>query len=344
MSALPLPQCLATVAELEEFLSEPTLELAADLANAPGDILVLGVAGKMGPTLARMAKRAAPERRVVGVARFSDQAVRTGLEAVGIETIACDLLHRRAVEALPKLPNVVFMAAMKFGASGNPALTWAMNVHAPTIVAEAFAASRIVAFSTGCVYPFVPVDGRGASEDTPAVPPPGDYAYSCVGRERMFEHFSTRLGTPGRIIRLNYAIDMRYGVLHDIAAKVLGGEPIDLSMGHVNVIWQGDACAVALRCLAHTTTPTSPLNVTGPRTLRVRWLAEEFARRFGRAARFTGSEAPTGWLNDASRMVAEFGPPRVTIDRMLDWTADWLSRGMVSHGKPTHYEVRDGRY
>jgi nucleoside-diphosphate-sugar epimerase len=306
--------------------------------------MILGVAGKMGPTLARMAKRAAPEKRVIGVARFSDLAVRKGLEAVGVETIACDLLHRRAVEALPKLPNVVYMAAMKFGASGNPALTWAMNVHAPTIVAEAFAASRIVAFSTGCVYPFVPVDSGGATEDTPAVPPPGDYANSCLGRERMFEHFSARLGTAGRLIRLNYAIDMRYGVLHDIGAKVLAGEPIDLSMGHVNVIWQGDANVVALRCLAHTTTPTSPLNVTGPQTLRVRWLAEEFARRLGRAANFTGSEAPTGWLNDASRMVAEFGPPRVSIERMLDWTADWIARGGESHGKPTRYEVRDGRY
>ena len=344
MSVPPLPERLAAVAELEDCLSQPTPELVADLAGVPGDILVLGVAGKMGPTLARMAKRAAPERRVIGVARFSDQAVRTGLEAVGVETIACDLLHRRAVEALPKLPNVVYMAAMKFGASGNPALTWAMNVHAPSIVAEAFSDSRIVAFSSGCVYPFVPVDGSGATEDTPAVPPPGDYAYSCVGRERMFEHFSAQLGTSGRIVRLNYAIDMRYGILHDIGTKVLAGEPIDLSMGHVNVIWQGDVNAVAPRCLAHATSPTTPLNVTGPQTLRVRWLAEEFARRFGRTARLTGSEAPTGWLNDASRMVAQFGPPRVGIDRMLDWTADWLSRGMASHGKPTHYEVRDGRF
>ena len=344
MNASLPPDSFATVAELEDFLSGPTPELAADLATVPGDILVLGVAGKMGPTLARMAKRAAPERRVVGVARFSDHAVRAGLEQAGVETIACDLLHRRAVEALPKLPNVVYMAAMKFGASGNPALTWAMNVHAPAIVAEVFAASRIVAFSTGCVYPFVPVDGGGATEDMQAVPPPGDYAWSCVGRERMFEHFSERLGTPGRLVRLNYAIDMRYGVLHDIAAKVLAGEPIDLSMGHVNVIWQGDANAAALRCLAQTTAPTTPLNVTGPRTLGVRWLAEEFARRFGRAAKLTGSEASSGWLNDASRMVAQFGAPRVPIDRMLDWTADWLSRGMASHGKPTHYEVRDGRY
>src|SRR5262249_36149497 len=206
-----------------EVLSQPTPELAADLGRVPGDILVLGVAGKMGPTLARMAKRSAPDKRVIGVARFSDPSVRAGLEKAGIETIACDLLDRRAVEALPRLANVVFMAAMKFGASGNPALTWAMNVHVPAIVAEGFATSRIVAFSTGCVYPFVPVDSGGATEDIAPVPPPGDYAYSCVGRERMFEHFSARLGTPGRIVRLNYAIDMRYGVLHDIATKVLGG-------------------------------------------------------------------------------------------------------------------------
>jgi nucleoside-diphosphate-sugar epimerase len=298
----------------------------------------------MGPTLARMAKRAAPDKRVVGVARFSDPAVRAGLERAGVETVACDLLDRGAVAALPKLPNVVFMAAMKFGASGNPALTWAMNVLVPAIVAETFAASRIVAFSTGCVYPFVPVDGGGAGEDTPAIPPPGDYAWSCVGRERAFEHFSSRLGTPGRLVRLNYAIDMRYGVLHDIATKVRGGEPIDLGMGHVNVIWQGDANTVALRCLARTTTPTTPINVTGPGTLSVRWLVEELGRRLGRDPRFTGSEGATGWLNDASRMVRELGVPRVPIERMLDWTADWLMRGMASHGKPTRYEVRDGRY
>ena len=339
-----VPERFSSVAHLEEFLSQPTPELARDLASVAGDILVLGVAGKMGPTLARMAKRAAADRRVVGVARFSDMAVRTGLEQAGVETIACDLLDRSAVEALPKLPNVIYMAAMKFGASDNPALTWAMNVHVPAMVAEIFASSRIIAFSTGCVYPFVPIASGGATEDTPAGPPPGEYAWSCLGRERMLEHFSARLGTPGRLVRLNYAIDMRYGVLQDIAAKVLGGETLDLTMGHINVIWQGDANAVALRCLAHTTAPTSPLNVTGPQTLSVRWLADEFARRFGRGARLTGSEAPTGWLNNAARMVAEFGPPKVGIERMLDWTADWLLRGLPSHGKPTHYEVRDGRF
>ena len=339
-----MPERFTSVAHLEEFLSQPTPELARDLASASGDILVLGVAGKMGPTLARMAKRAAADRRVVGVARFADVAVRAGLEKAGVETIACDLLNRSAVEALPKLPNVIYMAAMKFGASDNPALTWAMNVHVPAMVAEVFARSRIVAFSTGCVYPFVPAASGGATEATPAGPPPGEYAWSCLGRERMLEHFSARLGTPGRLVRLNYAIDMRYGVLHDIAAKVLGGEALDLAMGHVNVIWQGDANAVALRCLAHTTAPTSPLNVTGPHTLSVRWLADEFARRFGRTAKLTGSEAPTGWLNNAERMVAQFGPPKVGIERMLDWTADWLLRGMPSHGKPTHYEVRDGQF
>lgn len=344
MTAPRLPDRFDSVAALEDFMTEPTPELVADLASVAGDILVLGVAGKMGPTLARMARRAAPGKRIVGVARFSDAAVRGSLEQAGVETIQCDLLDRRAVAALPKLDNVVFMAAMKFGASGNPALTWAMNVHVPTIVAEAFAASRIVAFSTGCVYPFVPVAGGGATEATPAVPPPGDYAYSCVGRERMFEHFSARLGTPGRIVRLNYAIDMRYGVLHDIASRVRDGAPIDLSMGHVNVIWQGDANAVALRCLARTTSPTTPINVTGPETVSVRSLAEALGRRFGRAPELTGTEADAGWVSNAARMVAEFGAPRVPLERMLDWTADWLAHGRASLGKPTHYEVRDGRF
>jgi nucleoside-diphosphate-sugar epimerase len=344
MSADRLPDRFDSVAELEEFMTEPTPALIEDLAGVPGDILVLGAAGKMGPTLARLAQRAAPSKRIIGVARFSDPAARASLEAAGVETIACDLLDRGAVAALPRLDNVVFMAAMKFGATGNPALTWAMNVLVPAIVAETFAASRIVAFSTGCVYPFVPVAGGGATEDMPAVPPPGDYANSCVGRERMFEHFSARLGTPGRLIRLNYAIDMRYGVLHDIAAKVRDGIPIDVAMGHVNVIWQGDANAAALRCLARVTTPTTPLNVTGTETIPVRRLAEELGRRLGRAPVFTGSEAEAGWVSNAARMVAELGPPRVPLEAMIGWTADWLQRGGASLGKPTHYEVRDGRF
>jgi nucleoside-diphosphate-sugar epimerase len=344
MNAERLPDRFESVTALEDFMTEPTPALIEDLARVPGDILVLGAAGKMGPTLARMAKRAAPGKRVVGVARFSDPAARASLQAAGVETLACDLLDRSAVAALPKLDNVVFMAAMKFGATGNPALTWAMNVHVPTMVAERFSTARIVAFSTGCVYPFVPVAGGGATEDTPAVPPAGDYANSCVGRERMFEHFSARLGTPGRLVRLNYAIDMRYGVLHDVATKVRDGVPIDLTMGHVNVIWQGDANAAALRCLARTTAPTSPINVTGPETVSVRWLAEEFGRRFGCTPVLTGSEAEAGWVSNAARMVAELGRSRVPLERMIGWTTDWLARGGASLDKPTHYEARDGRF
>jgi nucleoside-diphosphate-sugar epimerase len=342
--AATLPERFASVAALEDFMTTPSAALIADLARVPGDILVLGVAGKMGPTLARLAKRAAPQKRVVGVARFSDPHVRHDLAAAGVETLVCDLLDRTAVGALPRFDNIVYMAAMKFGAAANPALTWAMNVHAPAIVAETFSAARIVAFSTGCVYPFVPVREGGAREEMAAAPPVGDYAYSCVGRERMIEHFSRSLATPGRIVRLNYAIDMRYGVLHDIASKVRDGVAIDVSTGHVNVIWQGDANSVALRCLAHTTQPTTPINVTGPETLSVRSLAAEFGRRLHRVPQLTGSERATGWISDASRMVKEFGAPSVPCARMIEWTADWVGRGMASHGKPTHYEVRDGRF
>ena len=323
-------------------MSTPSAGLMADLAKVPGDIMVLGVGGKMGPTLARMAKRAARNRRVIGVARFSDAGLREKLESHGVECIAADLLSREALAALPDVPNIVFMAGRKFGSQGSEWLTWAMNAHVPALVAERFHAARIVAFSTACVYPFVSVASGGAREDV-APTPPGEYANSCVARERMFEHFSHRYGTAGRLIRLSYAIDMRYGVLHDLAAKVLAGETIDLAMGHANIIWQGDANEWALRALAHCTTPTSALNVSGP-IISVRAAAEGLARRLGVTPNFTGREAETAWLINCTKAEALFGKPQVSLDTLLDWTADWTSRGMDSLGKPTHYEVRDGNY
>jgi nucleoside-diphosphate-sugar epimerase len=305
--------------------------------------MILGVAGKMGPTLAGLAKAALPGRRVIGVARFSDPAARAWLEARGIETLSCDLLDEAAIKALPKSPNVIFMAGRKFGAEGDLSLTWAMNAHVPALVAQAFRDSRIVAFSTGCVYPFVAVSGTGATEDLPPNPP-GEYAQSCVGRERMFEYFSRQFGTPGRLFRLNYSIDMRYGVLHDIATKIVTGKPIDVSLGHVNFIWQGDAAAQALRCLAYCDTPTSPINVSGHEILRVRDLAKKIGARLGRDAVIVGEEEPTAWLTDTSEATKLFGLPVVDTEQMIAWTADWVARSMPSLGKPTKYEVRDGRY
>lgn len=341
---MTIPTGFADVAALEDFMTAPTSELIADLQTVPGDILILGVAGKMGPTLARLAKRADPKRRVIGVARFSNKAARQELEQHGIETITCDLLDRAAIEKLPRSPNVIFMAGFKFGAAGNEPLAWAMNTHVPAMVAEIFAASRIVAFSTGCVYPFVDIRHQGATEDIQPTPPPGDYANSCVGRERMFQYFSGLHNTPGRIVRLNYAIDMRYGVLHDIGVKVRDGVEIDVSMGHVNVIWQGDANAMALRCLAAATTPTSPINISGPETVSVRALAEAFGRQFNKKPKIVGTEAPTGWLVNTAQMAQTFGYPKVPLLKMIEWTADWLGRSMPTLNKPTHYEVRDGQY
>jgi nucleoside-diphosphate-sugar epimerase len=338
-----LPETISDIAALDELLCRPSQALVDDLQKVDADIMILGVAGKMGPTLAGLAKSALPHRRVIGVARFSDASVKAWLEARGIETLSCDLLDEAAIKALPKTQNIVFMAGRKFGAEGDLSLTWAMNAHVPTLVARAFADSRIVAFSTGCVYPFVPVNGKGADESL-APDPPGEYAQSCVGRERMFEYFSRKFATPGRLFRLNYAIDMRYGVLHDIATKVLGGKPIDVSLGHVNFIWQGDASAQALRCLAHCDTPTSPINVSGHEILRVRDLAAKFGALLGREPIVVGSEEPTAWLTDTSQATKLFGRPIVDTERLIAWTADWVARSMPSLGKPTKYEVRDGRY
>ena len=338
-----LPDRIVDIASLEELMSRPSAALQSELAKVEGDILVLGVGGKMGPTLARMAKRADPARRVIGVARFSEAGLRDALQSQGVECIAADLLSREAIVGLPDAPNVVFMAGRKFGSTGSEWLTWAMNAHVPALVAERYARSRIVSFSTACVYPFVSTGGPGASEDMPPTAPSGEYANSCVARERMFQHFSHQHGTAGRMLRLSYAIDMRYGVLHDVARKVLAREPIDLAMGHANIIWQGEANDWALRSLAHCENPAAPLNLSGPR-VAIREAARELGKRLGIEPILRGQEADTAWLIDCAEAFRLFGPPQVALARMLDWTADWVQRGGATLGKPTHYEARDGKY
>jgi nucleoside-diphosphate-sugar epimerase len=337
------PTSIDSEALLDDIMSTPSPGLVQDLARVPGDIMILGVGGKMGPTLARMARRAAPEKRIVAVARFSSSGLREELEAEGIDTIVCDLLDAEAVRALPRIENIVFMAGFKFGAQSDPGQTWAMNVQVPAIVAETFRDSRIVAFSTGCVYPFAEVREGGSSEDvTPE--PPGEYAITCLGRERMFQHYSKLYGTPGVLFRLNYAIDLRYGVLHDLAQKIIDRKPIDVSMGHVNIIWQGDACAQALRSLAHCASPPMPLNVSGPEILSVRWLAQELGRRLDIEPEIIGVEAERSWLTNTARAAQLFGYPSVSVLTMIDWVADWVAAGRRSLGKPTKFEVRSGAY
>lgn len=337
------PARFSTTEELETFLSLPTEVLIDDMRKLDGDIMILGASGKMGPSLARLAKNAAPDKRIIAVARYSDPAAREQLEAHGIETIACDMLNCNALAQLPKIKNIIFMAGRKFGSSGDQAATWATNALMPALVAEVFHQSRIVAFSTGCVYEFVPTDSMGSDETSP-LNPPGEYAQSCIGRERLLEYFSQTYQTPGMIYRLNYAIDLRYGVLHDVAVKIRDGLPIDVTMGHANVIWQGDANAIALRCLLQATVPASPINVTGPETISIRWLAKQFAAMMGKEAIITGEEADKAWLSNAALSNRLFGYPVISLGQMMQWTSDWVMAQMPSHNKPTHFEARDGTY
>lgn len=332
---------------LEHALSDPSAALIEEMSELKGDLIILGVGGKMGPSLARLAKNASQaggsERRVIGVSRFSSPAAAQELQAAGVETIAADLMDDRALEALPHAPNVVYMAGLKFGTSSHADASWAMNAYLPGRVAEKYRDSRIVAFSTGNVYPLTSVAHGGATEQMEPGPV-GEYAQSCLGRERVFEHFSRRNGTPMVLFRLNYAVEMRYGVLLEVAQAVNEGRPVDLSMGSVNVVWQGDANEWALRSLRAATSPPCLLNVTGPETVSLRWLAQCFGELLGKEPQFLHQEAETALLSNASRAHAMFGYPRVPLYRMVEWTAAWVRSGGPTLGKPTHFQEREGRF
>lgn len=338
-----------TEEELDAALAAPREATITALRAAPGDVVILGAGGKMGPTLARMLARAAERadgsdrRRIIAVSRFSSDAARRTLGDAGVETLRCDLLDRAAVSRLPDAPNVIYMAGQKFGTTGAPSRTWMQNVVVPSICAERYDGSRIVAFSTGNVYPLTAPSSGGSREEDP-VGPVGEYAASCVGRERVFEHYAANARTKVAIVRLNYAIDLRYGVLVDIATRIMEGRRIPLAMGHVNVIWQGDANRAAIELLAHAASPPLVVNVTGTETIPVRVAAEALARRMDRDVSFEGSEAPNALLSNASRMRELIGAPEMPLEVLLDWVAEWVSDGRPLLGKPTGFEKRDGTF
>ncbi len=336
-----------SVEDLEERLSRPTPAVIELMRQLPGDIIVLGAAGKMGPSLTRMAKRASDEagtsRRVIAVSRFSTPGSAEEFQQHGIETIAVDLLAANAVAYLPHAPNVIYMAGMKFGSTGQEPTTWAMNAWLPGLVCERYHRSRIAAFSTGNVYGLVPVE-HGGSREGDAPNPAGEYAMSCLGRERIFQHFSTTRGTQVSLIRLNYACDLRYGVLVDIAQKVWSGAPVDVRMGYFNTIWQGDANALSLLSLAKAQSPAWPVNLTGTTVLRVREVARRFGEIFGKPVQIEGEEAPDALLSNPYLSFVELGLPFIRDDELMDWVANWVARGGASLGKPTHFESRDGKF
>lgn len=334
--------------ELEELLSRPDDETAAAMTSLGGDLLILGAGGKMGPSLARLARRscerAGIRKRIVAVARFTNSSLAAELGAAGIDTITCDLLDREALSRLPDIPNVIFMAARKFGTSGEAHLTWALNTYLPGLIAERYRESRIVAFSTGNVYPLRSISQGGAKETTP-VDPVGEYAQSALGRERMFEYASAKWGTRVVLLRLNYAVELRYGVLVDIGLAVFERRPIDLAMPRVNVIWQGEANAWCLRSFPFCQSPPLVLNITGRETLSVREVALEFGRHFGIEPTFVcETEGPSALLSDASKARTLFGDPKVSPQEMISWIANWIETGGPLLNKPTHFQARDGRF
>ena len=338
---------ITSIQDLEEHLSRPTAEDVSAMKALDGDLLILGAGGKMGPTLAALARRAADlagsGKRVIAVSRFADEKLRSRFSSQNIETISCDLLQPGALAKLPDITNVVFMAARKFGTSGSEHLTWAMNTLLPGLVAERYRDSRIVAFSTGNVYPLTPVKDGGAVEST-LVEPKGEYAQSALGRERMFEYGSQSWGTPVTILRLNYAVELRYGVLADIGLAVFERRPIDLRMGYVNVIWQRDANSACLRSFAHCQSPPLVLNLTGPETLSVRRVAEEFGKRFGVEPVFEFEESSTALLSNASKAHRLFECPSITAKEMIGWSAEWIRNALPMLNKPTHFHARDGKF
>lgn len=338
---------ITSEAELEDRLSEPNEADCEAMAALQGPLLLLGAGGKMGPSLALRARRAAERAgvgvRIIAVSRYSDASVRAGLEAAGIEVISADLLEPGALESLPDAPHVIYMAAKKFGSMGNEPQTWAMNAYLPGRVAERYREARIVAFSSGNIYPLLPVASGGATEQTPAGPV-GEYAQSVLARERVFEHFSRTNGTPLALLRLNYAVELRYGVLLDIGMQVFAHQPVDVTMGSVNVIWQGDANSICLRSFGLCSVPPTVLNLTGPETLSVRQIATAFGRQWGMEPVFTGTESATALLNNASACHRQFGYPTVSPAELIEWTAAWIQQDGARHGKPTHFATRDGKF
>jgi nucleoside-diphosphate-sugar epimerase len=338
---------LETEAQLDELLTRPSQADISFVKQLEGDVIILGAGGKMGPTLAKRFRRtsdaAGKNLRVLAVSRFQSNDAERELQSAGIETVGCDLLDPAQVSALPRVENVLFLAGRKFGSAGDPDLTWAMNVIVPAQAVRHFRNSRIVAFSTGNVYPFIAVEWGGCLEsDEPA--PRGEYAQSCLGRERVLEYYSKQFQTPVLIFRLNYAIDLRYGVLVDIARHVYSGEPVDLSVPAVNVIWQGDANSYAMRALALCESPPRYLNVTGPETISVRRAAEYFAKHFRRQPQFTGESDGLALLSNAGACHAALGYPEVSAAQLMERVARWIEVGGTSLNKLTKFQVTDGKF